>query len=52
MIGWQKGFSSIIKELIYILILTSVSRVVSHVDIVSQIIISNLSVGIDTSEIV
>jgi len=52
MVSRQKGFSSIVKELIYILILTCVRRVVIHVNTVSQIIISNLSVGVDTSEIV
>jgi len=52
MVSRQKGFSSIVEELIYILILTYVCRVVIHVNAVSQIISPNLSVGVDTSEIV
>lgn len=52
MVSGQKGFSSIIEKLINILILTFVGRVVSHIDAISQIIITNLCIGVDASVVV
>jgi hypothetical protein len=52
MVSGQKGFSSIVEKLINILILTFVGRIVTHVDAISQIIVTNLCVGVDTSVVV
>jgi hypothetical protein len=53
MVSGQKGFSSIVEELINIFsVLPIVGWVVTHVDAISQIIIANLGVGVDTSIVV
>jgi hypothetical protein len=53
MVSGQKGFSSIVEELINIFsVFSVVGWVVIHVDAVSQIVFANLGVGVNTSVVV